>query len=513
MSQSGVGRRILVPIGVAVCLVAAAYAVYLARRSFIRSFFVDGPVAPTRVPRLPIVAAGPALGLGPAARVRVLLIDGLSLSTARALAQLNQHCATGLDLVIDVGFPTVSLPVQGVLWSGLTQQQSGIQYRNALLTPPARATIPARVADSAAVAQWYPYIVHSLGFAQVEPAAIELEPAAGAAWLDSGFISAATAAVRGESRLVFVHVLAVDKAGHKHGRNSAAYREAAAASDELFSRLVAADAARPGGSRSRWFVLSDHGHRDQGGHGGAEPAIRWVRGCVFGDVEPWRADEPPRIHLVDVSRALADALAVGLPAGSAGRPLAVAMAAGTPPRASLPRPSPVRWACAGALLLLGLAAAVWASAGAARRWWSWLVWLPWWWPVAYLTVVAIESRPTLSTPMIYKPLGQTMAAAASPGLALLAVVAALTVSRGPVRLVAAQLALPAALLLASAVLSGAIGLPAEVPPLMPVWTAHTSLFAVLLSAGALTGALVVLASAVRLAFGRGEPEGTSRNRP
>src|SRR5690606_41638333 len=102
------------------------------------------PAAPARLP------AGTGAGLSPAPRTRVVLIDGLSEDVARSLPAWSAVCARVLTLRVDVGFPTVSLPVAVALWSGLTQQQTGIMNRyNRPLVPPLDARgIPAQVPGS-----------------------------------------------------------------------------------------------------------------------------------------------------------------------------------------------------------------------------------------------------------------------------------------------------------------------------------------------------------------------------
>ena len=115
--------------------------------------------------------------------------------------------------------------------------------------------------------------------------------------------------------------------------------------------------------------------------------------------------------------------------------------------------------------------------------------MPWWWVLAYLAVVTIETVPSLSTPMIYKPLGRDMYLAALPGLLLLSIIVGAAVRRAsPGRVVATQLLVPAAVTLAGLTLCW------RSPPLMPLWTAHTSLFLVLLFTGALVVALALLVS-------------------
>jgi hypothetical protein len=466
-----VSRLVAVAIGIA--LLGAAYEVHHYRRGFIQRFFPPGPGGGA-APDLPR-AGVPVAALPPAARTRVILIDGLGATASRGLPAYDRLCAAGLELTVDVGFPTVSLPIQMALWTGLTQQQSGIEYAIAQLAPHP-GDVPGQLPGSVAVAEGHPEIVGSLGFSS-----IAADP--NRFW----FELRAAAAVAGDAPLAFVHILRVDAAGHADGGGSAAYRAAAASADALLGRLVAID-PRPD---TRWVLLSDHAHRlgDRGGHGGAEPRIRKVRACLAGalpaDLEPPGGAE---IHLVDLARAIADSTGTTLPPDSAGRPLAAALAASPVGDRALPRPGPGRWLAATLLIIAAILATAWA---ARRR----LAALPLWWPIAYVSLVLIEEVPTLSVPMVYKPLGRDIYVAALPGLAALAILAALAFRQGGlVRAAVAQLALPGALAAGAAILAGAF---AAGPPLEPGWTARASAWMVLGLTGAAVVGLAALATAVQ----------------
>jgi predicted AlkP superfamily pyrophosphatase or phosphodiesterase len=75
-------------------------------------------------------------------------------------------------------------------------------------------------------------------------------------------------------RLSFAYLGAVDVAGHVLGAG-AAYRDAARAADHRVGRLLSAVRSRPGYAAEGWttVVVTDHGHLDQGGHGGREPEV------------------------------------------------------------------------------------------------------------------------------------------------------------------------------------------------------------------------------------------------
>jgi type I phosphodiesterase/nucleotide pyrophosphatase len=75
----------------------------------------------------------------------------------------------------------------------------------------------------------------------------------------------------GPPRVSFVYLGAVDFAGHAAGAGGA-YQAALRAADQRVGRLLDAVSSYP---RERWtvVVVTDHGHLDEGGHGGREPEV------------------------------------------------------------------------------------------------------------------------------------------------------------------------------------------------------------------------------------------------
>ncbi|MGN6104312.1 MAG: hypothetical protein ACTHU0_04350, partial [Kofleriaceae bacterium] len=159
----------LAAVAVAAALAVVAWFLPQLRRELIHDI-VRSDAAPSDPAPLP---GGTGPGLLPSPRTRVVLIDGLSAEVAATLPVWSATCKRGVTLRVDVGFPTVSLPVEAALWTGLTQQQTGIVYRaDRPIIPPLDARgIPAQIAGSIAIAENHGYIVRSLGFATAEPAA------------------------------------------------------------------------------------------------------------------------------------------------------------------------------------------------------------------------------------------------------------------------------------------------------------------------------------------------------
>lgn len=454
---------------------------------------IRNDAAPGPAPSLPQPAGA---GMTPSPQVRVVLIDGAGRSTAPTMPVWDALCARGLDLTIDVGFPTVSLPVELALWSGRTQQQTGVLYHSTgtPVAVPAIA-IPAQVPDSIAVAESHAYIVNSLGFVRTLPAldGKKLPPG----WADR-WVAEALAAVASPTRLAFVHVLRVDSAGHKFGRRSPEWRAAAASSDVILGQLVAA------APDARWFVLADHDHLAIGGHGGEDPAIRKVRGCIAGPGIAPRRGGP--IAMIDVARALADSLEVTLAPDAAGRPLEAALSVPLDDEL-LPALPTSRVVLALIALLLGVVATAWGARGRVAA-------APWWWPVALVALMVLAMTPSLSTPMIYKLQGLTMANGFAPGLAVLAIALTLDVRRGDWRrALVAQLALPVAAAVACWIVTGAAPLLwGEAPcPVVPFYTGWLPPLTIMAATAMAVAGLVVLASAALPGSGPSAPRGTSRS--
>jgi len=446
------------------------------------------------VPRPPAaIPGGAGLGLPPVARTRVILIDGLSAEAASKLRVWQALCGRGIATLVDVGFPTVSLPIEVTLWSGLTQQQTGIVNRNERpLDPPLRG-IPSQVAGSWAVAESHGWIVRSLGFSRAEPAADPGDPvrdAAPDAWR-AAWQAHASAAVASSAGLVFVHILRVDTAGHEHGGESPEYRAAASESDAILEALVELDRG------ARWFLLSDHGHLGgpHGGHGGEERDVRQVEGCIVGPGLPPRRGR--LVHLADIARAIADSTGAALDRESPGRPLGGALAAPLAPDDALPAMT----LSAGAAAILVFAAGLALTIAAARVWWL----APWWFVLACVALVMVRGEPTLSVPFVYPPGGRDMYLVWLPLLALAVAATVFGVRRTTlIRVACAQLAVPLAAAAAALTVCGAWSavLGAEVAPVVPRFTAYTSPLLLMASHGAAAVALAALATIVRPAFGR-----------
>jgi hypothetical protein len=493
-------RYLVIAVSWVFVLAAFAFAAPRVRRAFIHDV-VTWDAEPGEPAPLPV---NDAAGLPRTPKTRVVLVDGLGAAMTHGLPSWEALCKRGVDVTVDVGFPSVSLPVEVALWSGLTQQQTGIVLRSDRpLDPPLdKRGIPAQVPGSIAVAENHGWIVRSLGFAHVAPAADPQAPAKDAEpeawkrrWLDE-----ARAAVASDAPLVFVHVLEVDNAGHQHGGASPEYAAAARDADTVVGQLVAA------APDARWFALSDHGHLPGGGHGGEERDVRQVRDCIAGPGVPHGGTS--LVHVVDIARAIADSVGAKLDPASRGRPLSAAIIHPLAPDQAIPPLPLARGAWAILSLVLGLALTAWGT----RRWWL----VPWWFIAAAALLLAIRGIPTLSTPMIFKPEGRDMWLA---WLAALPIAAVATYFGRRVttlsRVVAAQLALPVAAAVAGMFACGAwrplFG--AHLAPVVPHYTALLSPALLMAAQGAGAVALAILATLVPRRSGRSSPPAAPHSEP
>jgi len=493
----------------ALALVCALFA-FAAVAPGVRRHLIDDIITWDAPPRPPVkLPEGTGPGLSPAGRVRVVLIDGLSASTASRLPTWSALCKKGVSLNVDVGFPTVSLPVEVSLWTGLTQQQTGIMFRSdrPLVPPLDRRGIPSHVLGSTAIAEHHGWIARSLGFSHTEPEqgakpSLDLDPEP---WKDQ-WQARALAAVASDTRLAFVHILRVDTWGHRKGQASTEYASAASESDAILAQLVAA------APDARWFLLSDHGHLPGGGHGGEDRDVRQVQHCIVGPgIVPATGT---LVHLVDVSRALADSLDVKLDPRSIGRPMSVALRLPLEEDQSLPPLALGSGALAVLAFVLGLVAIGWGV----RH-----VWLgPWWFVVACMLLLVVRGPPTMSMPMVYAKERLTDLFDFDKRLMMRSWIASLPLAFAAtwfgmtrttlVRVLAGQLALPIAALVACVTASGAwvalFGM--ETSPMVPHYTAFTSVLLLISSQGSAAVGLAVLARTVQQAFGRRRASETKR---
>ena len=112
--------------------------------------------------------------------------------------------------------------------------------------------------------------------------------------------------------LVIIHLLAPDLAAHHWGGASEQYLEVVRNADSQLARILAALDL----NTAALLVTADHGHLDQGGHGGGEPVVLHVPFVSVG--KGIRAGTYPIASLADIAPTVAVLLGTSIPAHNQG---------------------------------------------------------------------------------------------------------------------------------------------------------------------------------------------------
>lgn len=193
-----------------------------------------------------------------ARRVWVLILDGLREDVGERLPTIRRLGARGVRRTLQAEFPTFTYPNLTAMATGVPPFFSGVRLNEGLPGVPLDSIFDAarRTGLPASVTSWSHYAEaldrKNAGFFAQQ--AIDL----------AALLAAAPA--RG---LAWIHVEEIDTAGHRYGSASAEYAAAAEKADALLGSLVAALDL----TQDVLIALSDHGHRDRGGHGAVEPEV------------------------------------------------------------------------------------------------------------------------------------------------------------------------------------------------------------------------------------------------
>jgi hypothetical protein len=251
--------------------------------------------------------ASSAPAVTPRRRVLLVVLDGLRADRAKELPFLQELARTGASARLWAEPPTYSTAQYVALLAGVPPAVSGVRT-NQTIRPAGVDDVALRVRGerrrtavlSTGVDWWSRLFPHSWDAGDVVP-------------LDGVL---AEAGRFGANDLLVVHLTEVDDAGHAFGARSAAYAQAAQTAD----RMTAALARAWGWPAATIVVTSDHGHRDGGGHGGAEPVVRETFLLAGGPgLRPRSTSGDARS--IDLAPTLAALLGVSAPAQASGRTL------------------------------------------------------------------------------------------------------------------------------------------------------------------------------------------------
>jgi hypothetical protein len=264
-------------------------------------------------------------------RLAVMMVDGLDFEVARELPAFAPLRRAGVFRPLRAAFPTYTSPALVSMVTGLSPRESGIRLNGSLDHGPQGTD---RVTTEAGLAG----VAVELWSREWKPFAELLAPPASAS-IRGGRVdflaSVITARLpraeplppldgRSPARaLTFVYIGEVDEIAHHHGTRSPEYREAV----DLAGALVDRYAATLDFDQDTLIVLSDHGHRPEGGHGGIEPeaqrAFLLARGPLLR--QGVTIDERP---LRDVASTLSVLAGVPVPTSNLGRPMLDLLALG-----------------------------------------------------------------------------------------------------------------------------------------------------------------------------------------
>jgi hypothetical protein len=301
---------VLIPVGL---LVWAGFAApVLVRESFYSLVYFDGPYqAP-----LPAGHTGEAI----AEQVVIVVLDGLRVDASQRMPTLNQMRGLGADRVALVGQPSLSKPGWTIIGTGAWAEQSGITSNftekdialDTLFLAAKRRGLTTALVGMSWWHQLYPQGVdYDQTFSAPTPSPADIDHTSLFKG-DRAVTSSALELLKTKPNLVIIHLLGPDLAAHHWGGASEQYLEVVQNADSQLARILAALDLKT----AALFVTADHGHLDQGGHGGGEPIVLRVPLVSVG--KGIRAGTYPISSLVDLAPTVAVLLGTSLPAHNQG---------------------------------------------------------------------------------------------------------------------------------------------------------------------------------------------------
>ena len=245
-----------------------------------------------------------------------------------------------------VGTPTQQVTLSGPGWSsiltGVWNDQHGVTDNTFAGSryaqwPSYLKRLEAQVSavQTAGIVSWNPLDTYVFAADGVNPAIdYRLATNENDAATTSATVAWIAGRARGSSAAAFIHLDDVDIAGHNSGLYSAAYLGQVADVDSQIGSMLQAIRSRASFAEENWqvVVVSDHGHRPAGGHGGQTQLERTIpivvssRSTVAG-VMPVDGVGPSQI---DVAATVFHHFGVPTPPGLPGKPLGQAAPPSSP---------------------------------------------------------------------------------------------------------------------------------------------------------------------------------------
>ncbi|HZE38405.1 MAG TPA: alkaline phosphatase family protein [Stackebrandtia sp.] len=256
-------------------------------------------------------------------KVIVFGLDGVRLDTLRAAATPHLDAIAAAGFLTACRVPEVNATISGPCWAtiatGVCSDEHRITGNNLRFNrlrrfPCFLRQAAAHGATTYAAAGWLPLLTRTHGgpiFAadhQYVPPRPRNSKNGGDAISDADVAACASKTIASDDiDAAFVYFGQVDHAGHEHGVD-AAYTRALVNADACVGEVVAAVSSRATFGEESWtfIAVTDHGHRDAGGHGGDSTAERTAWLAAGG---PGVAGvEPAGLGHVDVPRLVLGAL-------------------------------------------------------------------------------------------------------------------------------------------------------------------------------------------------------------
>jgi len=214
-------------------------------------------------PPFPEMPVSKTLRDGPrlARNVLVVVVDGLRIDASNQMDTLNLMRDYGTDYISMAGLPSLSLPGDAVLFTGSWQEFSGVTTNwyegpgpDSIFDEAERSNLTTSTVGYGSVDMMFGRSIDiKTGYAQ-----------------DRDLLGQCLELIaNGSYNLMAVHFSNLDREGHLHGGRSEQYLKAVADIDGYIAEIL----NHLNLNESVLIITSDHGHRDEVGHGGREREV------------------------------------------------------------------------------------------------------------------------------------------------------------------------------------------------------------------------------------------------
>lgn len=256
--------------------------------------------------------------------VTVLLVDGLRLDASRRMPTLNALRVRGAAIDATVGTPSFSRPGRATIAVGAppsihgvtTNRQKRVIPLDNLIRRVGAAGGTCRIAGSKIWSGLFAEDIARCGVYQEGEGKegpgmfVQQVPAIRAAQ-EKGI----EFVIEKPAMLRIADIISTDFAAHEYGGASPEYQ----AELQRIDAMIAVLSNRLDLSRETLVITADHGHRDQGGHGGEEAEVLAIPIVMVG--AGIKSSVTVNALQADIAPTIAALLGVGLPTASSGQPI------------------------------------------------------------------------------------------------------------------------------------------------------------------------------------------------